>query len=388
MTVKYIVGDVRDVLKTLPEEKFNTVVTSPPYWGLRDYGIEPVVWGEEESCEHEWGEELPPVSQSNWDTIEWNDGRPKGASAGWKKEVSGTKAQTAGSYCSRCGAWRGSLGLEPTPELYVRHLIEIFQGVRRVLRKDGTLWLNLGDSYNAMQGKQNMDVLGRQYKGGGHKTSSRHYSLKKPTPPGLKPKDLVGIPWSVAFALRADGWWLRSDIIWHKPNPMPESVQDRPTKAHEYLFLLSKSGKYYYDADVIREPIKEASIERYKYSLKGSYTPGSVYPNEKREHPHNWVQNPEKGRNRRTVWTIPTKPYSDAHFAVFPEELIKPCILAGAPLDGWVLDPFAGSGTTLAVSRRLRRNAIGIDINGEYKKLARKRAHLNVKVQDLMQYVR
>jgi len=324
-------GDSREVLKSMPIESVQCVVTSPPYWGLRDYQIE------------------------------------------------------------------GQLGLEPTPEEYVANMVEVFREVWRVLNPTGTVWLNLGDSYSS-----------------GNRTTTTNDSFRGDTPvnvvrpkviKGIKPKDLIGIPWRVAFALQADGWYLRSDIIWSKPNPMPESVTDRPTKAHEYIFLLTKSQRYYYDADAIREP-----------------------------------SNNDDGRNKRSVWEITTQPYSEAHFATYPEKLVEPCILAGTPEKGvcaecknpwereilltrsdfrddkgrthslahqrmgkqpppekgwkseretigWkpmcgcnantvpatVLDPFVGSGTTCAVSQRLGRHSIGIDASAEYLELAKKR---------------
>ena len=291
-------GDARDVLLTLADESVQTVVTSPPYWGLRDYGVD------------------------------------------------------------------GQIGLEPTPELYVENMVSIFREVRRVLRSDGTLWLNMGDSY-----------AGSGAGGGGNRKGNEHGQhnavAKKGRPSALpthKPKDLVGIPWRLAFALQADGWYLRSDIIWSKPNPMPESVQDRPTKAHEYIFLLTKSARYYYDAEAIREPAQDWGLRdrtNGKYHNEGTgLTPHSGLANS---------NNAESGRNKRSVWEIPTQPYSGAHFATFPEALVRPCILAGTSEAGVVLDPFAGSGTTLAVATSLGRKSIGIELSDEYMEIARKR---------------
>ena len=260
-------GDAIEVLKTIPDQSINTCVTSPPYWGLRDYGID------------------------------------------------------------------GQVGIEETPEEYVAKMVEVFREVKRVLRNDGTLWLNLGDSYagNCSQASNN----GRAGFG------NPRERLVNRKGEGLKPKDLVGIPWRVAFALQADGWYLRSDIIWHKPNPIPESVKDRPTKAHEYIFLLSKSPRYYYDYEAIKEPVTSKQL-------------GST-------------------RNRRSVWTVPTRPFPEAHFATFPPELIEPCVLAGCPIGGVVLDPFVGSGTTLLVATRHHRRSIGIELNPEYIKIAERR---------------
>ena len=334
-------GDALETLKQMEDESINCCVTSPPYWGLRDYGVE------------------------------------------------------------------GQLGLEPTPEEYVANMVEVFREVKRVLRKDGTLWLNLGDSYanNAQAGDK---VFGNPEFNKNRPSRQNTKTVKKVVPVGLKPKDLVGIPWMVAFALRADGWYLRQDIIWHKPNPMPESVKDRCTKAHEYVFLLTKSARYYYD----NEAIKEKAVD--------SRTAG------------------DGNRNKRSVWTIPTKPFKEAHFAVFPPDLIKPCILAGTspraceicgapweriverePMEikrsgrgvalgkygktaasgtmikpvtsvttGWqptctcqnegkgrciVLDPFAGAGTTLWVAEQLGVDSIGIELNPEYCEIIRRR---------------
>jgi len=247
------------------------------------------------------------------------------------------------------------VGLEQTPEEYVSKLVEIFREVRRVLKPKGTLWLNLGDSYAANGGA-------RSY-GSSDGTVGRGYAPGKnnKAPRGLKPKDMIGIPWMVAFALRVDGWYLRSDIIWHKPNCMPESVTDRPTKSHEYLFLLSKSKKYYYDAEAVKEP----NISNAPRTTKNGEGNGELG--------HGHFGQSENGRNKRTVWTINTKPYKGAHFATFPEKLIEPCILAGCPGGGIVLDPFFGAGTTGVVAKKLSRSFIGIELKPEYVDLARKR---------------
>jgi DNA modification methylase len=238
-------GHVLDVIRQIPDESVHCVVTSPPYWGLRNYGTEPQVWpGEQPPCEvHDWGAALPRRSRKSTDVV---DGESKQAT-----NVGAIHDLPTSEFCRRCNAWRGELGLEPTPELYVKHIVEIFREVRRVLRKDGTLWLNLGDSYAGSNcGSNDYRPEGASLS----KSGSKYRGQKPGLPTGLKPKDLVGIPWMVAFALRADGWWLRCDIIWHKPNPMPESVTDRPTKSHEYIFLLTKSDKYFYDAEAIYEP--------------------------------------------------------------------------------------------------------------------------------------
>ena len=354
-------GDARAVLAEMEPESVNCVVSSPPYWGLRDYGT--ATWdGGDVDCDHLNG---PLASSSS--TL-----------AGYTSE--NIKLRTNGvpfkGSCGKCGATRidEQLGLEVTPEAYVAALVAVFREVRRVLRDDGTVWLNLGDSYATgnPSGRRDADRRGeagaftdgdwreRQASGGG--------GFVKPLPYGLKPKDLVGIPWMVAFALRADGWYLRSDIIWAKPNPMPESVTDRPTKSHEYVFLLAKSPRYYFDADAVREPHIEAHLGRYGYDFwpegtkerngggrpgGGSNTGGVKAPN-------------PLGRNIRSVWTVATQPYPGAHFATFPPKLIEPMILAGCPEGGVVLDPFAGSGTTGLVAQRLSRRAVLIDLSMDY----------------------
>jgi site-specific DNA-methyltransferase (adenine-specific) len=306
-------GDCLERLAEIPDESVHCCVTSPPYYGLRDYGFE------------------------------------------------------------------GQIGLEKTPEEYVARLVEVFREVWRVLRADGTLWLNLGDSYTA-NGKQSPHR-------GLSKTSDRCAPRKNPRnpfcyetgefeypersiPDGLKPKDLIGIPWRVAFALQGDGWYLRSDIIWHKPNPMPESVTDRCTKAHEYVFMLSKSKRYFYDNEAVKEPSvsDHPSGNGFKRDARLSYRD----QNGARGNDDQW-RNVGGTRNRRDVWTIATKPYKGAHFAVFPEALAEVCIKAGCPEGGTVLDPFAGSGTTGAVAKSLGRDYILIEANPDYHDLINER---------------
>lgn len=312
-----IQGHVIDELKKMSAESVHCVITSPPYWGLRKYDIPDVVFDGDEGCEHEWGDEIiqklrtkPGVNAQCGNTL---------------KEVA-MRERPEGQFCLHCSAWRGQLGLEPTPELYVKHIVEIFGEVRRVLRKDGTCWLNLGDSYNSSGTKCSRHWDGRAK----NINEQKHLSLKGNIN-GLKPKDLVGIPWHVAFALQADGWYLRSDIIWSKPNPMPESVTDRPTKAHEYIFLLSKSQHYFWDQEAVKvsSEMNESSKVR------------AVYPRYRKSNKRDddrgkpdFLTDPEKGywpstRNLRTVWTIATQSYSEAHFATFPEKLVEPMIKAG-----------------------------------------------------------
>jgi len=246
------------------------------------------------------------------------------------------KEMSQGQFCQRCNAWRGCLGLEPTPELYVKHMVEVFREVRRVLRDDGTLWLNLGDSYagNSSAGDK---VFGNPEFNANRPSRAETKTAAKIVPPGLKPKDLVGIPWRVAFALQADGWWLRSDIIWHKPNPMPESVTDRPTKSHEYVFLLTKSARYYYDAEAVSEKVDPKwENSHYKY-YRGK---GTASHKDQQPYHQDDGRFADTGgrfaptRNRRSVWTIATKPYRGAHFATYPPALVEPCILAGTSARG------------------------------------------------------
>ena len=385
MTVRVITGDCREALRTLPDESAHCVVTSPPYWGLRDYQIEPSIWGGDPACDHAWGGGLR---------------RHKGGPAGNGVMLAGgrsvVKAQdgvrdiAAGSFCAHCGAWRGCHGLEPSYQLYIEHAIEIFREVRRVLRADGTLWLNLGDSYatrpygdrHTFDPKYN----GRQRAAGYPNRSFAH---------DLKHKDMCGIPWRVALALQADGWWLRQDVIWHKPNPMPESVADRCTKAHEYLFLLSKSDRYYFDAKAIAEPASGNTHQRTASKPSPSAVPGAsshsgLHKNTRtpgvgpksaaegtavraKESFHASTAEVLATRNKRSVWTVQTAPFPEAHFATFPPALIEPCILAGCPQGGVVLDPFGGAGTTGLVADRLQRSAILIELNPGYAEMARRR---------------
>jgi site-specific DNA-methyltransferase (adenine-specific) len=251
----------------------------------------------------------------------------------------------------------GQIGLEKTPEEFVQAIVGVFREVWRVLKDDGTLWLNLGDSYAANNSGNNGYDDGR---------INRDKRTAAGVPLGAKPKDLLGIPWRVAFALQDDGWYLRSDIIWHKPNPMPESVTDRPTKSHEYIFLLTKSPRYYYDQEAVREP---HSREWWKETVK---TTGGECP-DRNDGGNRQGDGTPAGRNRRTVWTVATKPYSGAHFATFPPALIEPCILAGCPPGGVVLDPFMVSGTVAQVAIETGRNWLGVELNPEYIKLAEQR---------------
>lgn len=255
----------------------------------------------------------------------------------------------------------GQIGNEASVEEYINTLVEVFREVRRILRHDGTMWVNIGDSYATRSGSQPPTNT---------RNSCGHTAKKTPT--GYKYKDMIGVPWQLAFALRADGWYLRQDIIWNKPNCMPEAVKDRCTKSHEYLFLLAKSERYYFDAQAIREPATSEKGNARTFRGGGAYTGGRAHDNSaqvKRES-HGNVENPTGRRNKRDVWTISTTGFRGAHFAVFPEKLVEPCILAGCPAGGVVLDPFMGSGTTGVVAKRLGRDFVGVEINPEYVKMA------------------
>jgi len=340
-----IAGDCLEVMREWPDNSVHCVVTSPPYWGLRDYGIEPSVWASPQAasdqwmaCEHEWGEELPGRQRDNQHV----DVAPGNKGGGAKHSIENQSTRSSGEFCSKCGAWRGSYGLEPTPTLFVEHTVTIFREVRRVLRDDGTLWLNLADSYcstapgTRMAGNSATSTLIRHARLDAQ-DAERRKNTRPQTPPGLKPKDLVGIPWCVAFALQADGWYLRQDIIWHKPNPMPESVSDRCTKAHEYIFLLTKSPRYFYDNDAIREPHAEPDRGHGESEVYNEYQTTDRDMVEGRQFSRRGVQvrlyNPS-GRNKRSVWTVPTAPFKEAHFATFPPELVRPCIRAGTSAKG------------------------------------------------------
>jgi DNA modification methylase len=355
---KVYCGNSAEILKTFEGGCVQACVTSPPYFGLRDYGVD------------------------------------------------------------------GQIGLEETPEAYVEKLMQVFREVRRVLKDDGTLWLNLGDSYAGSGGaggdyapgglRDGQPTWKSTYKprgarqvpdGKNQNAGVPEFGVNRKSLPGLKPKDLIGIPWRVAFALQADGWWLRSDIIWHKPNPMPESVTDRPTKSHEYIFLLSKSAQYYYDAEAIKEPAQiwngqAATFERENGKATELRAPGQTHPSHRPNRtPKEWTFGQEKRkervsatggaisggtgetqshgttRNKRSVWTVSTKPYSGAHFATFPSDLILPCILAGSRPGDVVLDPFFGSGTTGQVAQERGRHWVGIELNPAYVELATKRTN-------------
>lgn len=317
MTELILIGDAFEKLKEIDDGTADCCVTSPPYYNLRDYGV------------------------------------------------------------------YGQIGIEETPEAYVDRLVSVFREVKRALRDDGTLWVNIGDSYNG-SGKagKNPHYQSKHTEFG--KPSAHKERFGVPTNvKGLKPKDLIGIPWMLAFALRGDGWYLRSDIVWQKPNPMPSSVSDRCTSSHEYIFMLSKQPKYYFDAEAISEPCvtpvkthrKERGDKQNRTDKQGELGKQTYTGFNERY----FSKPPKETRNKRSVWTVPTKPYSGAHFATFPPSLIEPCILAGSRVGGIILDPFMGSGTTCMVAKQNGRGYIGIELNPEYVELAKKRIYEGTK---------
>lgn len=363
-----MLGDVREELALLPDRYIQTCVTSPPYWGLRDYGT--ATWdGASDDCDH--------IAPATGDKAKGTSLRGAGNRNGFSAD--GQYKQS----CAKCGASRidAQLGLEATPEEYVANMVQVFRNVRRVLKDDGTLWLNLGDSYARQAGDDSTKATDSKMKTGRTGKSSQLFkSGNNIPPPGLKPKDLVGIPWRVAFALQADGWYLRSDIIWHKPNPMPESVTDRPTKAHEYLFLLSKSERYYYDNMAIAEKLdRPEESERKTPARFGGADKWREAQKQSRLHSGNEYNGTPTGtRNKRTVWTVAAQPYAEAHFATFPRNLIEPCILAGSRNGDIVLDPFHGAGTSAMVSKQLGRKYVGIELNQSYIEMSLKRLQQEV----------
>lgn len=385
MTVEIIVGDCRTALAGLADGSVHCCVTSPPYFGLRDYGT-----GKWEGGDPDCGHRSATMKEGR------NEDRP---TLSGSESTNLTQLILAhNTPCGKCGAVKvdSQIGLETSPDEFVAALVGVFRDVRRVLRDDGTLWLNLGDSY-ANDGKWGGSS-------GGKHVSALHGKSsigRGRTSTGLKPKDLIGIPWRVAFALQADGWYLRQDIIWSKPNPMPESVTDRCTKAHEYIFLLSKSPRYYFDQDAIADGLATGPKENYpaRAKITGRGEQGSAeargfdrdksggFPPRKRGVPprHAGLESSDQSglddvprggsRNKRTVWNVATASFSEAHFATFPPALIEPCILAGCPPGGRVLDPFGGAGTTGLVADRLQRSAVLIELNPQYAEMSRRRIH-------------
>ncbi len=426
----------------LPDESVQMVCTSPPYWGLRKYsGEQDLVWGEDKDCEHQWVDRKYLMHSGRGDAQK---------SGKYSTQEPIPDMPILDNTCSLCGAWKGAYGLEPTPEMYVQHTIEILREIRRVLRKDGVVFWNLGDSYWGGKGQsgQPMSAAVQQERHGrGESINQAQHQMEMSTRPQdgkhptLKPKDLCLIPFRVALEAQADGWYVRSVIIWSKPNPMPESVTDRPTESHEYILMLTKSARYYWDADAVREPQSEGSLER--WGNDGQRRMGDK-AKDREGNPTNFTYKGllPAGRNIRSVWEFPTQPFPEAHFAVFPEKLPETCIKAatpevgccskcGAPWErvveikqysrhdtephdlatdgdganrgkhvkptetktlGWqptckcnadkvpslVLDPFAGAGTTLWGAKKLNRKAVGYELSEEYCHLARERCRQQV----------
>jgi len=341
---RILIGDARKRLAEIPEGSVRCVVTSPPYFGLRDYGTADYEGGDPD-CEH---------------TISRPDAEKTA-----KQDERVTRGDR--TFCIKCGANRvdSQIGLEPTPAEYVAEMVALFREVWRVLSDDGTVWLNIGDSY-AGGGGGNYNKTGISQAGGQHIANVRNRPEWLDNA-GVKPKDLIGIPWRVALALQQDGWYLRSDIIWAKPNPMPESVTDRPTKSHEYVFLLSKSPKYFYDHEAVKE---DAVLPAGTKAAKGSAERQAIKGVNARPPEYKIY---DGKRNKRSVWTVNTKPFKGAHFAVMPEALVEPCVLAGSAPGDTVLDPFTGSGTVAVVSLRNGRNFVGTELNPEYADIAYER---------------
>lgn len=352
---RIINADVIAGLRTLPEESVQCCVTSPPYWGLRQYGT--ATWEDPDpQCDHRTTQLRRGINLKNWKGSTRGGGK-KPAEVGWLQ---------AGRVCRKCGAVRTDtqIGNEPTPEVYTAKMVEVFREVRRVLRSDGTLWVNLGDSYNAAGRQGHGTRVGHKEN---HRASMNGSQESRPTAPDLKPKDLIGIPWRVALALQADGWYFRMDIIWAKPNPMPESVTDRCTKAHEYIFHFSKSEQYYYDADAIKEP---AVTSDRPSAPRGSFQGKTEAMADTRQNSFRAVV---EWRNKRSVWTIASDPSPKKHFAIYPAALVEPCILAGSYENDTILDPFCGSGTTGIIALRHDRQFIGIELYPEYCAMAERR---------------
>lgn len=380
MTVTVLTGDCRDFLATMADQTYHCCVTSPPYFGLRDYGTGEWLGGDP-SCRHKVGEIRTGAGMTELGAHY----RGGGIKATEPKPI------MARHQCPHCGAVRvdRQIGLESSVDEYVATMVDVFREVRRVLRDDGTLWLNLGDSY-ASGGRAT-------YRSSKSENKGQNVQNDMPRPkdgPGVKSKDLLGVPWRVAFALQADGWYLRQDIIWHKPNPMPESVRDRCTKAHEYIFLMSKSERYYYDQGAILEPSSPNTHARLSQNVQAQIGSARANGGTRQDRPMKAVARKTAAagsgiknndsfdsamaimpaqRNKRSVWTVATEAFSEAHFATFPPALIEPCIKAGCPTGGTVLDPFGGAGTTGLVADRLGRNAVLFELNPAYAEMARNR---------------
>jgi len=384
---KVLCGDNRKVMKTLPNDSIDLIATSPPYWGLRDYGTEPQIWGGKMDCTHDWLSTPPPRKKNLVDIKDQNSKQATMRGSSYDAPE--------GSKCVNCGAWMGQLGLEPHPQMFIDNLVEIFREVKRILKPSGSFWLNLGDSYYSNPSNKQGPKVGAR--GSNREPRRNNRNLKSNW---LQPKQKLMIPARVAIALQDEGWILRNDVIWFKPNHMPESVQDRLTKSYEDLFFFVKNNRYHFNLDPIRKPQSEATIKRItqpnimnqkggekQHELYGDQaghgnrpvdiTKGMASKYANRED-SNALGSPRaraglrevndgnlKGKNPGDVWEINTYPFKGAHFAVFPPKLIEPIIKAACPEKGVFLDPFAGSGTALRVARSLGRSFIGIELNPE-----------------------
>jgi DNA modification methylase len=395
MTVTILKGNCLEVLRGLPDESVQCCVTSPPYWRQRDYGTVPSIWGGNSSCEHEWTEHR----------FYWESGVAK--SAGCAEAFSKAGAENAqrlkdgrwftSATCSKCQAWLGSFGLEPTPEQYIANAVEIFREVRRVLCSDGTAWVNIGDKWASGGNGGGGSFMAERGEAWAHARQSKGW--RKP-PMGYKDKDLVGVPFMLAFAMRDDGWYWRQCNVWAKPNGMPESVSDRSTVSHEYVLHFSKCNDYWYDSDAARTPAtpstetrlaqdidSQAGSERANGGAKTNGPMKAVARKTDKQRGHSrrhdgfndrWdamerADQIAAGANLRSVWWISPANYREGHFAVMPDSLAEICIMAGCPKGGTVLDPFGGAGTTGLVADRLGRNAILIELNPEYAAMAERR---------------
>lgn len=395
-----IEGSALDILRILPDEYVQCVVTSPPYWGLRRYGGYECLWGGDEECDHDWDDVIHRARGGK----NRKDNPPNVGSNLFLQTESGIRGKGFSSrICRRCGGWYGGLGQEPSPEMYVEHLVDIFSQVRRVLRSDGTCWIVIGDTY--ISGGDPSRHIGYSDPKYGHGRSVTYEEPQAYRHKNLKPKDMALIPQRLAIGLQEEGWYFRSEIIWSKDCPLPESMKDRPTRSHEYIFLLSKQSHYYYDYDAILEPLKWSSIVRASRGVSeaNKYAEGvegdGLVQSINQPRPNIWKMsgtkyggdgaglhghsgyydydgrprfNP-KGRNKWTVWDIKKQNFHGNHYAVFPDEIPRICIKAGTKEGDLVMDPFCGSGTTCMVAKSLGRHWLGIDLNPEYCELSERR---------------
>lgn len=363
-------GSAREKLDMVRAESVQTCITSPPYWGLRDYDVQAEVWDDPGDCDHTWGAAQRGNQDGNVEQTKYSDAKAVGAAA----------TAGAGRFCTECGAWEGQLGLEPTPDLYIEHVCECFDAVHRTLRKDGTLWVVIGDTYarrglsaGAKIGPKNTLATGSAsgYHNPGKYSRGVATGVRKMAP-GLKQGDLVGIPWMLAFALRDRGWYLRQEVIWGKPNGMPESVRSRCTRVHEQIFMFSKSHSYFYD----HEAIKELAVS--SHPSGNGFVRSQQISRGGRGNVQQWTPTNDSGpkmRNKRSVWMVNTRQFKDAHFAVFPHKIVEPCLLAGSSEGDVVLDSFAGTGTVGEVAAQHGRRFIGVELSDEYADMAE--AHLS-----------